>query len=137
LAKDSPDPKRGRAGDNPFTYFQRTVMIDSSCRDIGWSNGEYLIVPAPIDDLDHLAQYLPDSAKCTVFTTIYDEWGIEKTKRIEDLGFTVDILWEREMSDRLTSGSEIRQMMKENDASWKSLMTPRTVESVATFISID
>lgn len=115
------DPNRSKTENNPFSYFLRYEMIDLSLRDAGWESHSFAIVPADIADLDRLGAFLPPQAETTVFITIYDEWGEEKVRRLRDLGYIVEVLWRRSMAERLTSGSELRRRMRENE-SWKHLV---------------
>lgn len=121
LAHHDADPNRSKLKSNPFSYFLRFEMIDQSLRDAGWLADEYAIVPADITDLSHLGVHLPDPRQATVFITVYDQWGEEKERRLRELHYNVVILWRREMSDRLTSGTDIRKKMREQGA-WRHLV---------------
>jgi hypothetical protein len=68
-----------------------------------------------------------------VYLTIYDAWGEEKVERLSALGFTVEVLWRREMSDRATSGSEIRQRMKDGTR-WDHLVPPGASRLLAAYV---
>jgi hypothetical protein len=115
------DPNRSKLESNPFSYFLRYEMIDQSLRGAGWESQSFAIVPADVADIGKLGAFLPPQSETTVFITIYDEWGEEKIRRLQDLGYLVEVLWRRSMSDRLTSGSEVRRRMRENEP-WKHLV---------------
>lgn len=121
------DPRRSEQENNPFSYFVRHEMTDMALRGEGWDPGTFAIVPADVNDTAWVAAFLPPRARTTVFITVYDAWGDEKVQRLRDLGFEVDVLWRRAMSERLTTGSEIRQLMR-GGGSWQSLV-PRGVSS--------
>lgn len=114
LTFHSADPKRSQPHNNPFSYFIRYEMVDQSLRDAGWAPDTFAIVPADVSDISRVGLFLPAPQNTTVFITIYDEWGEEKARRLRDLGYEVEILWRREMSQRLTSGTELRQLIREN-----------------------
>ena len=59
-----------------------------------------------------MAAYLPPKERTTVFITVYDNWGDEKAKRMERLGYKVHILWRRDPSQKVISGTEIRRLMR-------------------------
>jgi nicotinamide mononucleotide adenylyltransferase len=115
------DPKRSKSENNPFSYFLRHEMIDSSLREAGWESASFAIVPADVTDISRVGVFLPDAAETTVFITVYDGWGEEKAKRLRDIGYRVEILWRRDMSSRFTSGTEVRRRMLQNEP-WEHLV---------------
>jgi len=119
----SADPKRSEPDNNPFTYFVRHEMIDETLRDSGWLPGTFAIVPADITDISRVGIFLPEIDHTTVFITVYDEWGDEKARRLASIGYRVEILWRRKMSERLTSGTELRRSLKSNTP-WTHLVPP-------------
>lgn len=121
LVAEPKDPRRSARGNNPFSYFLRATMISKSLLDSGWPPNSFHIVPAFINEPARLLSYLPPPSLTTVFITVYDEWGDEKADRLRAIGFNADILWRRVMSERLTSGAEIRRLMREGGA-WRHLV---------------
>jgi cytidyltransferase-like protein len=117
------DPNRSKSESNPFSYFLRYEMIDQALGDAGWTSDTFAIVPADVADLSKVAAFLPPAAEATVFITIYDAWGEEKVRRLQDIGYKVEILWRREMSQRVTSGTELRRRMQANEP-WRHLVPP-------------
>lgn len=124
VATDS-DPARSMSANNPFTFSERRSMIEDSLWDLGWTDRDFAIVPAPIMHPDRLLHYLPAASETTAFLTIYDEWGEQKVRLMSDLGYEVDVLWRRDYASRRTSGTEIRRMLAEG-AEWRRLV-PRAV----------
>jgi hypothetical protein len=115
------DPKRSTSEANPLSYFERYEMIDDALLANGWAHRSFSIVPADVADLSKISAFLPAPSLTTVFVTIYDAWGEEKARRMEDLGYSVDILWRRQMSERFTTGSEVRRRVREGE-SWEQLV---------------
>ncbi len=103
----------------PFTFYDRMKMIKDSLISEGIRANEFDIVPFPIHKIYILKYYIP--LKATIFATIYDEWGRKKVKMFKNMGFNVKILWERDMSTRFTTGSEVRKRILENKE-WKNLV---------------
>lgn len=114
LTFHSADPRRSQPHNNPFSYFVRHEMIDASLLEAGWAPASFAIVPADVSDVARVGVFLPTPTHTTVFITIYDEWGEEKARRLAELGYSIDILWRRDMSQRLTSGTELRQLIRDN-----------------------
>jgi len=128
------DPKRSEVGSNPFPYFTRHEIIEVALLSEGWPAGSFSIVPADVTDLAALPAFLPAPALSVVYATIYDAWGEEKAARLATLGFAVEILWRREMSDRATSGSEVRQKMKTGEV-WDHLVPPGACAFLADYLT--
>jgi cytidyltransferase-like protein len=121
LIDETADPKRSRTENNPFTYVLRYEMIDQSVRDSGWTPEQYIITPAFLTEPDEMIAFFPPKHQTTVFITIYDSWGEEKAKRLEQSGYHVEILWRRDMSQRITSGTDIRRLMRSGEK-WEHLV---------------
>jgi hypothetical protein len=62
-----------------------------------------------------------------VFITIYDAWGDEKARRLTALGFDVEILWRRSMTERFTTGATVRTLMRQGQ-SWQFLVPKGVVQ---------
>lgn len=131
-----PDPRYGpdlaydhRATEvsNPFTYFERLIMIRKALLESGVKQDEFEMVPFPVDQLEYLKYYVPFDA--VFFVTIYDNWGWKKADMFKDMGLDVEIMWERSMEDRFTSGSEIRERIAFKKP-WKHLVPPQVYEYI-------
>ena len=94
-------------------------MIKDSLLDEGIPLSEFDIVPFPVHTLHILKYYIPLDA--TIFATVYDEWGRKKIEMFKSLGFKVEILWERSLSERFTTGTEVRKRILENKT-WAHLV---------------
>jgi cytidyltransferase-like protein len=121
LTFNEADPKRSQHDSNPFSYFIRHEMIDAALRADRWDPDTFAIVPADVNDLERACAFLPPPAMTRVFITIYDAWGDEKARRLGALGFEVEILWRRSMTERFTTGAAIRTLMRQGE-SWQSLV---------------
>lgn len=122
LIYDSADPKRSHAESNPFSYFDRQQMISASLTENGWDCENFSIVPASINKPQGMKSYLPPPACTTVFITVYDKWGDRKADLMSGLGYPVDVLWRRDMDDRLTSGTDVRDMIASGRNAWRGLV---------------
>jgi cytidyltransferase-like protein len=126
LIHDSADPKRSHPGNNPFSYFDRQQMISASLAESGWNYEDFSIVPASINKPQDMKSYLPPPVCTTVYITVYDRWGDRKAELIGNLGYAVDILWRRDPKDRLTRGTDVREMIRSGNGAWRELV-PRAV----------
>ena len=120
-------PHRSEVKSNPLTYFERYQIIRGSMIEAGIGREEFDIVPFPINYPELLFNYVPKEAK--FYMTLYDQWGIEKKGILEQLGCSVEVMWQRTDVDRLTSGTEVRQYIREGQV-WKHLVPDYVYEYV-------
>jgi cytidyltransferase-like protein len=124
-AHEPTNPGRSLAAANPCTFFERLRMVDGALRESDVSTERFTIVPFPHSFPERLGHYLPPEA--TLLLTIYDEWGEEKLRRFLHAGFSTHVLWRR--TERLTSGTEIRQRIAAGEA-WEHLVPSSTAEII-------
>ena len=124
--ENAADPSRSLATSNPFTYYERMLMIRDSLLESGVPRREFEIVPFPINNPEIICQYVPMRAR--FFVTVYDEWGRSKVATLRALGVDVEIMWERDKLDRITTGDEIRKLIA-CGGRWQQLV-PREVASL-------
>lgn len=125
---DPTDPHRSKEDNNPLTYFERQQMIRLTLEEAGLARERFDIVPFPINRPEILFHYVPKDA--IFFITIYDAWGEAKQKLLESLGCQVQVLWRKTEQDKMLSGSDIRQRIKEG-RDWK-LLVPNAVYTYLT-----
>lgn len=113
------DPHRAQAEDNPFTFDQRREAIVRMLTAEGVDPTSYEVVPFPIDRPDELPTIVPTTVRC--FTTIMSDWNLTKIHRLENLGYHVEILWDRRGAPQIT-GRDIRHKIRSGDATWRSLV---------------
>ena len=93
---------RFRSASNPFTFFERMMMITASMVEAGIPRDQFTVVPFPIEAPERIPNFVPDEV--TFFQTIYDQWGRQKVESLQKMGYRVEVMWERTDADRLTSG---------------------------------
>ena len=107
--------------DNPFTYYDRMVMIRDSLTEAGVDRSRFDIIPFPVEYPEHIANFAPPEA--VYYMTIYDQWGRHKYQVLRELGLRVEIMWVRSDSQRLTSGTEVRRLIAAGEP-WEHLVPP-------------
>lgn len=120
---DSANPHRSFAVSNPFTYYERFVMLKEALIESNVRREEFDIVPFPISFPDEIYHYVPLDA--VFYMTIYDAWGEKKFDVLRKMGLQVDVMWRRDIAQKLTSGSEIRSLINDN-REWAHLV-PKSV----------
>lgn len=113
------DKERTKLSSNPFTYYERYKIIEGSLIEGGVSRDEFDIVPFPIENPEHIRNFVPENAKC--FITIYDDWGRQKESRLKEAVFETEVMWERDYNDRFSRGGEVREKIR-NGGDWKRLV---------------
>lgn len=113
------DTKRSMPEENPFTYYERMIMLRDAMLEAGIKRNEFEIVPFPINFPELIQYYVPlDSL---FFVTIYDEWGKHKLETLNALGVKTDLMWTRTLEERFTTGKDVRKLIAE-DQSWEHLL---------------
>ncbi len=83
---------RRRPDHNPFTYWERLLMIKGALLGVGLRDSEFEIVPCPIDTPRLIASYVPTGT--LHLTRLYDKWGHKKIRILEEQGYRSKILYE-------------------------------------------
>lgn len=121
LIREEVDPHRSNAADNPFTFFERFNMAKLALLEAGIKREDFEIVPYPIERPEILTNYIPLNA--TSFFTIYDQWGYEKLRRLQALGYKTIVLFDDH--EKQMSSTQIRHKIVDG-ADWKQ-MVPKAV----------
>ena len=111
---------------NPLTFFERVEMIRDSLLNASIPAAEFSFTPFPIEMPAHLSNFLPHAIPC--FTTICEEWNRRKIKVLRDLGYSVEVLWERE--SKAITGSIIRKHLIDGSAEWRSMVPPAVADAL-------
>lgn len=114
-------PHRSEDVSNPFSYYERFQMIQGALLEKGISIYDFDIVPFPINYPELIFSYTPQNAK--YYMTIYDKWGEEKREILEKIGCTVEVMWKRDISQKIISGTDVRRCIKEGKA-WRQFVPP-------------
>ena len=96
-------------------------MIRGSLLESGVPREEFDIVPFPVNCPELLFNYVPRDAK--FYMTLYDQWSLEKKAMLEGLGCDVEVMWQRTDAQRLTSGTEVRDLIRAGQP-WAHLVPP-------------
>lgn len=126
---DHSDVHRAQEVSNPFTYFERLMMIRKAILAAGVKCEEFEVVPFPVDQPEYLKYYVPFDG--VFFVTIYDNWGRKKAEMFKAMGLDVEIMWDRTKEDRFTSGSEIRERIALKKP-WKHLVSSQVYAYIRT-----
>jgi cytidyltransferase-like protein len=113
---------------NPYTFFQRLMMVRETLLDEGVNLKRVMIVPFPINFPERWHYYLP--AKVLQFIRVFSPWEEEKANRFREMGFPVEVL--HPGSAKTIEGREVRRLLQQGGA-WRALVPPgvaRVVERI-------
>ncbi|MDQ4126652.1 MAG: nicotinate-nucleotide adenylyltransferase, partial [Actinomycetota bacterium] len=125
VRKENTSPHRHEPASNPFTYFERLQMIQATLLAEGLSPLTFAIVPFPIQDPGLIGHYVPEGTMH--FVRVYSRWEEEKTRRLRDEGFPVEVLDPGQ--EKKISGSEVRRLMREG-LPWEHLVPLSAAKTV-------
>ncbi|WP_043622593.1 adenylyltransferase/cytidyltransferase family protein [Nonomuraea candida] len=131
IAFEETDPARGTPEGNPWTYYERYLMVEGALSGAGVPRERFRIVPFPHSFPERLSYYAP--TKAVYFLTVYDEWGETKVDRFARLGLTTEVMWRR--TSKPISGTRVRQEIA-SGGDWRSLV-PAAVAAVIEERGID
>lgn len=111
---------------NPLTYFERVRILTQMLTDHGVSRSEFACIPFPLDEPRLVPDFIDPTIPC--FTTICDEWNRAKIRKLEEIGFRVDILFERK--EKHIEGRSIRSLVLANNPQWRLYVPRATIEAI-------
>jgi nicotinamide mononucleotide adenylyltransferase len=112
---------RHTPGANPFTYFERVLLLQAALDEWGHS-AETTVVPFDLTRPELWPQYVPVTAR--QFVRAYSDWEREKARRLALAGYAVTLL-DGDSARRLSS-SDIRAQMW-SGGEWQALVPAATV----------
>ncbi len=110
------DPLRHLPESNPFTYWERLLMIEEVARD---EEVDVRVIPFPVNEPELWDAYVPRDA--TQFIRHFSEWGATKIERLRAAGYDVVVL--DEGAQKEISGADVRAAMR-SGGDWESLVPP-------------
>ena len=145
IRQNQADTFRHKLEHNPFTYWERLLMIQRSLLKVGLKQSEFEIVPCPINKPKLIANYIPLEA--LHLTRVYDQWGHEKIRILRELGYENLILYEAPSPDKkrtvelsinglspkqpllIEEGKDVRQRLLENN-NWQTFVPGGTAQII-------
>ena len=106
---------------NPFTYFERALMLRDSLLGEGLEAREFLITPFPIQQPESYRYYVPEGI--IHFVRVYSGWEEEKVRRLKAQGFAVEVLGRG--AEKTVSGTEVRRLIRAS-LDWEHLVPAAT-----------
>jgi cytidyltransferase-like protein len=108
------DPLRHLPESNPYSYWERLLMIEAAAVDAGVP---VRVIPFPVNEPELWHAYVPHDV--VQFIRLFSEWGGTKFERLREAGYEVVVL--DEGTEKQISGAEIRARMREG-REWRALV---------------
>ncbi len=121
---------RHLAAANPFTYFERALLLRALMRSQRVDPGRYIIVPFPLGSAATCPEYVPTGA--VQYVRVYSEWELRKAELLGHSGYRVHVIQPESEKDR--SASTIRAAMTVGDE-WREMVPAPTVELLDVFLA--
>lgn len=132
VRKEVASSHRHEPSSNPFTYFERLLMIRDALLAEGLSPRDFAIVPFPIQDLGLIHHYVPEES--VHFIRVYSRWEEEKVCRLREGGVIVEIL--DPGKEKGISGTEVRRLIREC-LPWEHLVPHSTAKVIRRVLARD
>jgi len=116
IIEDAASQHRHLPDANPYTYFERLLMLREVLRDEGIAP-ESIIIPFPVNDPARWPYYIPRDA--VHYLRVFSEWEQAKVDRLREYGYTVEVLHPGIAKE--IEASEVRRRMA-NGQDWQSLV---------------
>lgn len=108
---------------NPLSYFERHKLLKLALADAGVGRDQYEILPFPIEKPSELPDFLP--IEIPILTTHVDTWSDSKIRLLQEMGYQVDVMFDRDPKG--IAGSTIRSLIVEGNDDWIPMVPPATV----------
>jgi cytidyltransferase-like protein len=125
IIEDATSQHRHLPDANPYTYFERLLMIREVLTDEGTDPRRSIIIPFPVNATDRWRFYLPPNA--VHYLRVFSEWEQAKVDRLREHGYTVEVL--HPGIEKEIEASEVRRRMA-NGEDWQSLVPPAVVRMI-------
>jgi len=126
------DSHRHLKSSNPFSYYLRMLMIKHSIqldKDLKDRFLDITITPMPINKPELFEYYFPSKNNVVQLIRLLDPWDHEKKLLFEKYNFNVVVL----EGKRITSGTEIRDSIINDDDTWKAKVPIGTLKVIEKF----
>ncbi len=121
------DPLRSRPEANPFSYYQRLLMLEAALDARRIERGRWRTVPFPVLEPELWPHYVPNEA--VFFLSIYDARGEEKQKMFESCGRNPEVIRRASPDEKGLSATEVRRRMR-TGGNWAELLSPQVAELI-------
>jgi nicotinamide-nucleotide adenylyltransferase len=113
------DPERHLPESNPFSYWERQLMVKAAAGDLELDPARVHVIPFPVNEPELWPAYVPHGV--TQYLRLFSEWGGTKLERMREAGYEVVVL--DEGAEKEISGRDVREALRTGE-DWESLVPP-------------
>jgi nicotinamide-nucleotide adenylyltransferase len=129
-AEDEHNPGRHLPQANPFTYYERLLLLRAVMDAEAVAPGRVEIVPFPLHSGALCLQYAPASA--LQYVRAYSEWERHKANMLRSYGYPVEVI--EPATPKQRAGGDIRSAMA-TGGQWRDMVPASTVELLDVFLA--
>ena len=139
IAITNPDPSavreeeeashRHRDDANPYTFFQRQMMVREALLDEGVDLRRVVFTPFPINFPERWRYYLPPDT--VQFIRVFSDWERKKVERFQAAGYAVEVL--HPGAEKEVEATDVRALMA-SGGDWRALVpaaVARVIDRIA------
>ena len=119
ISEEATSQHRHLPESNPFTFFQRSVMIREVLIEEGIPLERSLIIPFPVHSPERWRYYLPPDV--VHYLRVFSPWEQAKVDRLRQEGYTVEVL--HPGISKEFEAKEVRRRMASGEG-WEELVPP-------------
>ncbi len=126
ISEEATSQHRHLSESNPFTFFQRSVMIREVLIEEGIPLERSLIIPFPVHSPEIWRHYLPPNV--VHYLRVFSVWEQAKVDRLRQQGYTAEVL--DEGVPKAVEGTEVRRRMASGE-DWEELVPPAVARVIS------
>ncbi|MCH7522703.1 MAG: adenylyltransferase/cytidyltransferase family protein [Chloroflexi bacterium] len=119
ISEEATSEHRHLPESNPFTFFQRSVMIRELLIEEGIPLERSLIIPFPVHSPERWRYYLPPNV--VHYLRVFSPWEQAKVDRLRQQGYAVEVL--DPGVSKAVEATEVRRRMAAGEG-WEELVPP-------------
>ncbi|MCH7999022.1 MAG: adenylyltransferase/cytidyltransferase family protein [Chloroflexi bacterium] len=119
ISEEATSEHRHLPESNPFTFFQRSVMIRELLIEEGIPLERSLIIPFPVHSPERWRYYLPPDV--VHYLRVFSPWEQAKVDRLHQQGYVVEVL--HPGVSKAVEATEVRRRMADGEG-WEELVPP-------------
>ena len=125
-AEEETSSHRHKPDANPYTFFERQMMIRDSLIEAGVDAERLVFIPFPVNLPDRWRYYVPDDA--VQYLRVFSDWEEAKVDRLREYGYEVETL--QPGAAKQVEATEVRRRLAAGE-DWQELVPPAVARFLA------
>ena len=124
-------PTRHLEASNPFTFYERSMMVHAALAAASVPRQRYAIVPFPLHDPARVEHYVPLDA--VQYVRVFSRWEEQKVSTLAEYGYDVQVV-AGDVASRI-SATEIRTALRDGQP-WTHLVAGTVADLIARYTAL-